>query len=1531
MSEPGESGRGDGEERPDGRAEVPPEAPPATPDEAPTPAGRGGGRRRGRKRRALLRIFVWAAVAVVVAVAVLQLLAVSPWGRERARRLIEVQLADYLGRPVEVGSVSALGLVPIHAEVLEVTIAGADGDEPPFASARRVRVDLDVRGVLRPVVTVERVVVERPEVWLIFRQDGSNNLPEIRRGEGDGRVEVRIGRLTVVEGIVHFADRRVPVSFDAAPVRATLAGEAAADVGSDELVATAVAQALTVGLPDARPWGGAALARFEIGSGRLDLAYARLRGPDLDARVSGGFTWGDGDGGAAPRDAAAAGGAPVGEAGGDTGGGTQGGVRGRVRVEATGGLALANRLGYLEQPVAGDFDFVGDVEVAPQTNRYGGRVSAPAVAFLERRFTAVEATVEGSGDGILVEVEQARHAGGELTATVRVAAVEEEGAPRPVSVVAHGRGLALARLIADLDLAATPVGGVRGAADADLEYRFTTAAPLDGDGGGVVRFTSTAPQAARLPLDGRVPFTVRRGVVAFDDAVVAAPGQRLAFAGSWDVGAGSGSFTYALASERLGRLAAALAAPLGLTAAGTPVWLPTAGTGRVEGDAEIGPALGGGRRIEIEALVELAAVELAGAGLGADGRRLVLDRVSAPLVYVDGVVSSNDLVVAGAGQRLMLAGRWDLAAAAGGGDFRLTSEDLARLAAFAPQAAAEPRPAWLPSAGRGRVEGELERAADGSLNGRASLDLEAVAFPGNRFDTLSGSLRLAGDRFEELRLEAASGEGALVVAGTLPLPLGDTAANGAPAAWTTRPLDLALDAVDWPLAGLAAVAPALPELAGRITGRVEATGSIERPEGSVRLAAEGLTVAGVALERAVFAARLAEGGVAVERLRLAAPAGELTIAGEAALDGSRFDLHLATGDGTGGLGAGLDLTAGPIAERVPGALTGRLVVDATLTGNRDEPRLDGHLSGRDLAVAGTPLGGDGRADLDVSWAAGELTLDGSLLGVARLTGGGRLDDAETALAVELTEGDLDALLRVVSPAGVAGLDGSFAGRLAVAGEGFAALAESEATLTLDRFTAGYRSHSIENLEAVVVRYAAGTVIVDSFFLGEPGGDSEVFVGGELAVGEEGMPLDLRLQADLDAAWLDLVPGGLSFGGRVRALATVGGGLAEPRINGQGEMADGDLLVAALPHAIEAIDAVVLFYPGRVVLDSLGARMAGGALRAAGEMTLPAADREATYRFQLAAVDVGVRAPEGFLLRGDANLSLTTVADGRLVSGTVDLDRAFYLEDVEIGITQLLRRVFEPSRLEAGSADPQLAASQLNVAVRGPGALRVRNNVADLSGDVDLVLRGTLASPVIFGRVDVDPGGDVVYADNEYVVERGRITFANPYRIDPVIDFVAVTEVRSYDVTLNLSGTLERLNVSFTSDPPLADLEVLALLTTGRPLGETAALPGQGVGERATDLIYGQAASVLSERVNALFGFDRFRVNPVTSSTAGSSLAVTVGEQISRDVYVTYTRDPSTPEVDIVQVEWQVADNVVAILTRNGDSTYVLDVQVERRF
>ena len=180
-----------------------------------------------------------------------------------------------------------------------------------------------------------------------------------------------------------------------------------------------------------------------------------------------------------------------------------------------------------------------------------------------------------------------------------------------------------------------------------------------------------------------------------------------------------------------------------------------------------------------------------------------------------------------------------------------------------------------------------------------------------------------------------------------------------------------------------------------------------------------------------------------------------------------------------------------------------------------------------------------------------------------------------------------------------------------------------------------------------------------------------------------------------------------------------------------------------------------------------------------------------------------------------------------------------------------------------------------------------------------------------------------------------VTFANPYKIEPIIDVSARATVRQYDVTLNLSGTLDQLNTSFTSNPPLAESEVLTLLTSGE---ESLASTGTGSrseadsAAKASTMMAGQAASLVSQRTGRLFGLDRFQVQPLTTSSGElSQTRVTVGKQLSRDLYVTYSYDPESTAEDIYRLEWNVRRGMTLVLTQNGDESYSVDVRWEKSF
>jgi translocation and assembly module TamB len=403
------------------------------------------------------------------------------------------------------------------------------------------------------------------------------------------------------------------------------------------------------------------------------------------------------------------------------------------------------------------------------------------------------------------------------------------------------------------------------------------------------------------------------------------------------------------------------------------------------------------------------------------------------------------------------------------------------------------------------------------------------------------------------------------------------------------------------------------------------------------------------------------------------------------------------------------------------------------------------------------------------------------------------------------------------------------------------------------------------------------------------------------------------------------------------LATLRGTPSAPRVSGQAAVRRGARLTSeALPLPITDLEAVLLFYPERLVVDTLTGEIGGGALRASGQLAWPREGTAADARFQIAVRGATLRWPEDWQLRGDGDLVWTLEGEQQLLRGVVGLDRALYLRDVEVGMVQLLQRFFRRQREEVGSAAAGADDVQLNLQVAAPGTVRIRNNLADLRATAELTVRGSLARPLLFGEVEAEAGGRLVYADNEYRVERATLTFANRYRLEPLLDLEATTRVANYDVRLTMVGSLERLQASFASDPPLPELEVLSLLLSGSParLGEELTQldrDAESGGSAAEGLLIGQAASIVTSRVSNLFGFDAFRIEPLSrSGESVSSARVTVGKRLSSSVYLTYSYDPSSTGGQRFQVEWEVSEGLLVLLTQEQDS-YAVDLLWERRF
>ena len=326
-----------------------------------------------------------------------------------------------------------------------------------------------------------------------------------------------------------------------------------------------------------------------------------------------------------------------------------------------------------------------------------------------------------------------------------------------------------------------------------------------------------------------------------------------------------------------------------------------------------------------------------------------------------------------------------------------------------------------------------------------------------------------------------------------------------------------------------------------------------------------------------------------------------------------------------------------------------------------------------------------------------------------------------------------------------------------------------------------------------------------------------------AASETGLsPLALGVQSTVPLAWLSDLALGFAADGDLRLLGFVRGSLGQPVFDGQASVRSERLVLEDFPHAFRELAATALLYPDRIVLDRAEAQLGGGTVLASGRVDLPSSETppagagpQPHVELNARVTDVSLRYPEPWEVRGDAEVAFrqTTLGE-RVLVGNATLETARYGAEVDLGFAQLLRSMFARQTLEVRRTEQRLASVRLDLAVLGEEALRIDNDLAQLRADIDLRLGGTLARPSVFGDIEMVEGGVVEYGGEEYTIRRGQLSFSNPYQINPLIDVIAATRRRDYEIVLNLSGTRERLDASFSSDPPLPEVDVLSLIAAG---------------------------------------------------------------------------------------------------------------------
>ena len=443
-----------------------------------------------------------------------------------------------------------------------------------------------------------------------------------------------------------------------------------------------------------------------------------------------------------------------------------------------------------------------------------------------------------------------------------------------------------------------------------------------------------------------------------------------------------------------------------------------------------------------------------------------------------------------------------------------------------------------------------------------------------------------------------------------------------------------------------------------------------------------------------------------------------------------------------------------------------------------------------------------------------------------------------------------------------------------------------------------------------------------------GDDTSLHAQGSVAVFQASRAIDLHADGSINMKLVQNFDPDLIASGRVDFTIDAGGTLQHPGLGGQVKFTNTAIGLEDFPNGLSHMNGTLVFDQDRLTVQSLTATTGGGQLQLTGFITY----QQGIYADLIATgKDVRIRYPQGVSSMADANLRLQGTQNSLLLSGNVVVTRFSISPNIDFAALSSTNSSASPP------PDPNAPSNhvRLDVHITSAPELNFQNSYAKLAGDVDLHIRGTLATPAVFGHIGITDGS-ATFAGTNYQLQRGDIYFSNPIRIDPLIDLDATAHVEDYDINIGLHGTLSKLSLTYRSEPPLPEADIFALLALGRTQEEQQLYSQQqqaaGVNSTADALLGGALNATLSNRIQKLFGVGSVKIDPTFVGSLGNSTArITVEQQISRDATLTYATNVNSTAQQLIEAQFFVTPSVSIVAQRDESGVFSLMLKIHQRF
>lgn len=474
----------------------------------------------------------------------------------------------------------------------------------------------------------------------------------------------------------------------------------------------------------------------------------------------------------------------------------------------------------------------------------------------------------------------------------------------------------------------------------------------------------------------------------------------------------------------------------------------------------------------------------------------------------------------------------------------------------------------------------------------------------------------------------------------------------------------------------------------------------------------------------------------------------------------------------------------------------------------------------------------------------------------------------------------------------------------------------QAHVTIPTFKASYRNLNLQSQAPIQADLEHGVFTLPPLELS--GTDTSLQVGGTIPISGS-QAINVTAKGSLDVGILRMVRPDITSSGRIALDLKAAGSTRSASVSGQVHLRDVALSSMSWPAGIEKLNGNLDLNDHVLQIRSLAGQVGGGAVTVGGSITFRP---QLQFNLALQGKSMRVRYPQGVRTILESNLTFVGNTQASTLAGQVLIGNLSFTPDFDL--TQFLNQFNEVSAPPpSGSFTNRV---KLHIDLQSTQNLRATSQQLNLSGTASLQVIGTLASPVVIGRADLN-SGELFFRNNRYTLQRGLITLNDPFRTRPTVDIVAKTTIEQYNLTLTLRGSINRLNTSYMSDPPLATADVINLVARGQTTGQSGASPMS-----ADSILAGQVAGQVTSGIQKLAGLSSLQIDPlIGGDNQNPSARVALQQRVTRNLLFTFSTDVTQPGSEVVQGDYRINRKWSVSVARNQQGGVSIDGRYHTRF